>query len=157
MTTAGHRSAGSSAPWLRRMFRWESILLRRTVDEDTKTHPGEGSSAAMGVFATGSAFGATYYAEGRATTLTLPDGCHPDPHVGFPCTRMTWGSGDGSRRRTKPLKIPAPRLTVPPVQAPSRQHHQRAAEKRFRSSSRGSALLLPWGRRRVGGTNADAA
>jgi len=66
---------------------------------------------AMGVFAAGSAYGATYTLRAAATTLLLPDGVTQVPMWGFALYSYDLGSGPVAGDNV--VKVPGPRLVVP--------------------------------------------
>ena len=66
---------------------------------------------AMGVFAAGSAFGATYTLRAAATTLLLPDGVTQVPMWGF--ALYSYDLGAGPVAGDDVVRVPGPRLTVP--------------------------------------------
>ena len=70
---------------------------------------------AMGVFAAGSAFGATYTLRAAATPLTLPDGVTQIPMWGFALVSYDLGAGPVAGDNV--VRVPGPRLTVPAGQA----------------------------------------
>jgi FtsP/CotA-like multicopper oxidase with cupredoxin domain len=66
---------------------------------------------AIGMFAAGSAFGATYTLRAAATALTLPDGVTQVPMWGF--ALVSYDLGAGLQTLNEAVKVPGPRLTVP--------------------------------------------